>query len=138
MEILDSGQTSKDILLPEDGIIYTDEETDKKIEEVVNKLYEEYRKVGDKQILVNEYSRLDKEFWKHNSNEKPILSSRYYSHRDVPSLLGCIAVELFAKDRSNHNLFFGAFKKGYAVAYILEQEHLKELEEHGNIGFVSD
>ena len=118
--------------------IYVDEETDKKIENIVNELYERYRKIGDRQFLINDILIQQEEMDKYRPEEHPKVSEDYYDDVETPMLIASIICNMFSSDNALGYLSFPVYEKAYRVAYKLEEDYLKELEEHGKIGFRPD
>lgn len=122
----------------EPGHIYVDEKIDKKIEETVNELYERYRKIGDSRFLINEILILQEERDKYRNEEHPKVSDDYYETMDIPMLIASIICIMFSPDNDLGYLSFPVYEKGQLLAHKLEEDYLKKLEEHGNIGFRPD
>ena len=119
-------------------IIYINEETDKKIEEMVKELYEKYKKVDNKQFLINEIIALEEDQCDNSHDSVFRQKEKIYARRDIPTLIGNLIAQRFGKYDIKGAIHFPAFEKGYAVADKLEQEYLKELEKNGEIGFKPD
>lgn len=117
------------------AIVYINEEIDKKIEETVKELYEQYYSTNNKKFIVDAIMETEPK----NLPEKYSKSLyKLYTTKDLQTLIGNLIARMFAYDDTTGTRSFAAFEKGCAVVNELEQERLKELEKNGEIGFCPD